>query len=204
MNEQELDVRGLPCPQPVLRTRKAMEDTNRLKVLVSDLNQAENVSRMALRNGWKTSVMSGDGDYAVFLVRSVPVGAESVKPRIDAKVTIPVLPERDCVVVFSSDEMGSGAAPLGKILMKAFVNTLRNMESRPAAIIFYNSGVKLAVAGSPVLEDLASLAAGGLDMLVCGTCLEYYGLKEQVKVGSVSNMFEIASRLVSGGRVVRI
>lgn len=93
---------------------------------------------------------------------------------------------------------------LGEILVRGFFHTLGEVEPLPDTIIFFNSGVKLVVEGSSVLEDLRDLHERGVEILVCGTCLGYYGLKDKVVVGEVSNMYAIAETMLRAGKVVSL
>jgi selenium metabolism protein YedF len=87
--------------------------------------------------------------------------------------------------------------------MRAFLYTLTESEALPARIILMNGGVKLAVEGSDSLINLRRLAERGVEILACGTCLEFYQLKDALAVGRVSNMYEIAGLLLQG-RTVRV
>ena len=100
--------------------------------------------------------------------------------------------------------MGRGEPELGQILVRGFFHTLGEIEPLPGTIIFFNGGVRLVVEGSPVLEDLLSLRDKGIEILACGTCLDYFGLKERIAVGEVSNMYTIAETLLRAGRVVSL
>lgn len=107
------------------------------------------------------------------------------------------------VVVIANDEIGTGSQELGKVLMRSFLKTLKDVEPNPDRMIFLNGGVRLVAEGSELLEDLALLQAAGIDLAACGTCLDYFHLKEKVKVGRVSNMTEIVSSLLGAEKVVR-
>lgn len=87
--------------------------------------------------------------------------------------------------------MGEGEAELGNILMKGFIYALTQLETLPSTVLLYNKGAYLSCEGSPVLEDLQILSEAGVEILTCGTCLNYYGLGEILKVGSVANMYMI-------------
>jgi selenium metabolism protein YedF len=100
--------------------------------------------------------------------------------------------------------MGRGDTELGQILIRSFFHTLGEVEPVPETIIFLNSGVKLVIEGSPVLEDLQELCAGGVKILVCGTCLGHYELKDKVAVGEVSNMYTIAETMLGAGKVISL
>jgi selenium metabolism protein YedF len=107
------------------------------------------------------------------------------------------------VLVVSSEYMGRGEhTELSGILIRSFFHTLGEVEPTPGVILFFNSGVKLVVDGSPVLEDLQALAGRGVQILACGTCLGYYDLKEKVAVGEVSNMYTIAETMLAAAKTV--
>jgi selenium metabolism protein YedF len=108
------------------------------------------------------------------------------------------------VLTVPSDIMGRGDEELGGILVRAFFHTLGEVEPLPQTIIFFNSGVKLVVEGSPVVEDLQALKARGIEILACGTCLGHYGFKERVALGEVSNMYTIAETILGAGKVVSL
>jgi len=208
-----IDARGLPCPQPVLRTKKAMEESDDIVTIVSSPDQAENVSRLAEKAGWAASV---DGKEEGIYVRVTgrpsppPPGPEAAsptrpRPTVEEKEGQGGRGEaRPLVLLIPSEIMGRGEQELGTVLVRAFFHTLPEMDTHPDTVIFLNSGVKLAVEGSPLLEDLQALAGGGSEILVCGTCLGYFDLKDRVAVGTVSNMYAIAEALLDAGRVVSL
>ena len=107
------------------------------------------------------------------------------------------------VISVYTDCMGRGDDELGHKLMKAFIFAVTQHEELPATMLFYNGGAKLTVEGSPVLEDLKGLAEHGVEILTCGTCLNFYGLTEKLAVGSVTNMYTIAEKLTQAGNVVK-
>lgn len=109
----------------------------------------------------------------------------------------------DTVVVIASDQMGEGAEELGKTLLKAFVFSLTQQDKLPKTILFYNGGAHLTCEGSPMLEDLRALEAEGVEILTCGTCLNFYGLTEKLAVGGVTNMYVIAEKMLGAGNVVK-
>jgi selenium metabolism protein YedF len=98
--------------------------------------------------------------------------------------------------------MGRGNDDLGRILMKAFIHTIIDLDTMPDIMVFYNTGVRLTAADSDVIDDLKSLEAKGVVMLVCGTCVNYFEIKDRTAVGSISNMYDIAGTLSCAGRIV--
>ncbi|OQA14304.1 MAG: DsrE/DsrF-like family protein [bacterium ADurb.Bin363] len=107
------------------------------------------------------------------------------------------------VFYIASDQMGIGVEDLGHILMRAFIKTIKDLKKKPEKLIFVNSGVKLSTKGSKVISDLQELQKSGITILSCGTCLDFYGLKEDLEVGNISNMFEILSSLEKADKVIR-
>ncbi len=204
---RELDVRHLPCPGPVIEVRKALEAGEReLRVLVADELARSNVTRFAASRGAEVSSEPlPSGGFAV----TVRAGEGSHRPPPEGdrglECSLPAADGRPLVVQVSSDVMGRGDDELGALLLRSFLKTLLELEPRlgPDTVVFYNAGVRLCCEGSPVLEDLRRLEAKGVEILACGTCLNYYGLAASLAVGRVTDMLEIATRLAGAARVVR-
>ena len=116
---------------------------------------------------------------------------------------IPDMRRRNTVVVISSQCMGEGDPELGTALMKSYIYALSQQDQLPSTILFYNSGVKLACQDAPTLEDLKSLEAQGVEILACGTCLNFYGLSEKLQVGSVTNMYVIAEKMSQASLIIK-
>jgi selenium metabolism protein YedF len=99
--------------------------------------------------------------------------------------------------------MGRGDDELGQLLMRSYLKTLLQLEEKPALVMFYNTGVRLCCEGSPLLEDLAEFESAGIEIIACGTCLSFFELGDQLAIGRVTDMLEIATRLHEAGRVIR-
>jgi selenium metabolism protein YedF len=112
--------------------------------------------------------------------------------------------EKPTVVLITSDKFGTGDARLGEILMKSFLNTLWDSEPKPRQIIFMNSGVRLTTEGSEVLDALDLLAGAGVQILSCGTCLDYYKLREKLRVGQATKMPDTVHSLLTADRIIKI
>jgi selenium metabolism protein YedF len=194
-----LDARGLVCPEPVILTRNAMEQADRIVTLVDNETALTNVSRMAAKAGWQVSVVEDDGEFRIELAKGelVPQPESLAVGRAEAM-------PGPLVLVVSAETMGRGEAELGGILVRGFFHTLGEIEPLPQTIVFLNSGVKLACQGSPVLDDLCALEAEGIEMLVCGTCLGYFELTQKLVAGLVSNMYDIAETVLGAGKVVNL
>jgi selenium metabolism protein YedF len=105
------------------------------------------------------------------------------------------------VVVVNGETMGRGDDGLGAKLLASFLGTAATVDPKPDAIVFYNAAVKLLGPASRSLDPLRQLDAAGVDLLACVTCLEFYGLTQQIQVGRVSNMREIVQRTMEAGKV---
>ncbi len=204
---KHVDCRGLACPQPVLLTKKAIEETSEEKILVVVDGEAAraNVTRFAQSRGCRVSAEDRGDEFHLTIERGARQGPVANQP-IEAFTCTPAKegrgPGKDVVIVFRSDEMGVGDPALGKILVQALIKTIPECDERPKKMVFYNRGVYLAAEGSEVVPKLKELAAGGVEMLVCGTCLDYYNLKERVAVGAVSNMFAILDAMLRADKVI--
>lgn len=110
---------------------------------------------------------------------------------------------RDTVAVLSSKRMGEGDEKLGELLMKSFIFALKEHKEELSAVLFYNGGALLAAEGSEALEDLRELSEAGVELLICGTCADYFGIKEKLAVGRITNMFDITSRMQKAAHVLR-
>ena len=192
-----VDARGLACPQPVIKTRDAMSRAAEVLVIVDDETAQKNVTRMAQKAG--ASVGAEERGDGIYLHIKRPRAQETPAPRPE-----PAAPSTGKLVLVVPDEhMGRGEnTELGHVLMRAFFHTLGEVEPLPDAIIFFNSGVRLVVNGSAVVDDLRMLMEEGVELLACGTCLGYYELKESVAVGTISNMYTIAETMLAARRLV--
>jgi len=190
--EMIVDARGLDCPHPVILTNKAFDESDAVTTIVDNEVAKENVSRLAKSKGFSIEVEEKEGDFHLHLKRE----GCAVLEKLSEPTSGPT------VLLLASDEMGRGSEALGKKLMTAFVQVLHEISPQPQKIICLNSGVKLVVEGSQVIEDLRAMEEKGAEILACGTCLGHYDLKEKLAVGKVSNMFDIASALLGAGKIV--
>ncbi len=200
-----VDARGLPCPQPVILTRKALQESNELTSIVDNEIAQQNVTRMAEKAGAVVQVETQDDGIYLHIAQGktprnqvLPLRAKQKRLRLHEK------PGFSTVLVISSEFMGRGDDELGHILIRGFFHTLGEVEPLPDTIIFFNSGVKLVAQGSPVLDDLQNLHGQGIEVLACGTCLGHYDLKDKIAVGEISNMYTIAETMLGAGKVVNL
>lgn len=204
------------CPIPVVKTKKALGELNgpgEIEVLVDNETAVKNVTKMARSSGAEAeSEQLGDKQYRVLIT----VGEDAAEKLKSAKSPA-VQPQgqtqqeaaagcRTCVgtvVAVGSDRMGEGSEELGHILIKSFIFALTQLDDLPDKILFYNGGAKLTVEGSESLEDLKTLEEQGVEIMTCGTCLDYYGIKDKLAIGGVTNMYSIVETLQSAMSVIR-
>jgi selenium metabolism protein YedF len=196
----DIDSRGLKCPEPVLKTRKALADgMENFTVLVDNETARDNVCRFARTSGCDIAVTETDEGFII----AISPGAERATPT-EPEVAVSCDSLAGTVIFVSSDEIGTGGRELGTTLMKSFIYATAEADVQPSSMIFMNSGVRLVTENDETVENLIKLADRGVDILVCGTCLDFYKLKDGLKVGRVSNMYEIQSALISAPRPVCI
>lgn len=183
-----VDARGLACPQPVIETKKAIEsmESGTITVIVDNAAAKENVTKLAKASQCGVVIEEKDGLFYLTITK------EKAAYKAAAAST------EKTVYLITQSTLGHGSEELGGVLIKSFFFTLQAGSEIPAAVMFINSGVKLAVAGSPVLEHLQTLSSKGTAIMACGTCLDYYGLKEQLVIGEISNMYAILDKLNMG------
>ncbi|NCB31171.1 MAG: sulfurtransferase-like selenium metabolism protein YedF [Clostridia bacterium] len=192
---------GDACPIPVVKATKALNEIKEagvVEVHVDNEIAVQNLNRLAGSKGLKAaSEKRSDKEFVVKMALEGPVSVES------AAVCIPDA-RGDEVVAIGSNCMGEGDDALGATLMKGFIYALSQQPGKlPKAIVFYNGGAKITVEGSVSIEDLKSMEAQGVEILTCGTCLNFYGLSDKLAVGSVSNMYTIVETLNAASKVIR-
>lgn len=214
--EREIDCRGLLCPQPVIHTKEALEalGRGRLTVLVDNEAARSNVSRFLASRGLNPDIKEeGGGVYRLTLEQATsseapasgePASGESGGFRADSYLCRPS--GAGVVGVIDSDTMGRGDNELGRILMRAFIKTLPSIDPLPQALYFYNSGVRLTAGNQldhGLLEPLMLLGRRGVAIYSCGACLDFFGLKDELRVGEVTNMYEIITAMSQAPAVIR-
>jgi selenium metabolism protein YedF len=185
------------CPAPVITTKRALEEAGgeTVQIIVDPGAPRENVTRFAAGRGFTVQEAAFEDGYALTIGGGKPAS-------IGKAVETP--PARKSVIIVTSDRLGDGADELGRLLMKNFIITLLDLECLPDRMLFLNSGVLLTTDGSDVLEALDVLGNRGVEILSCGVCLDYFHKKEQLKAGTVTNMFTIAESLLQAGSVIRL
>jgi selenium metabolism protein YedF len=191
---KEIDCRGMACPQPVVTAKKALDESEGKEfiLIVDNLAARDNVKRFAQSQGAVVDVEEKGNDFYLRIQkRSACDLAESAQKA------------EKVVVYINSNLLGVGEEALGIILMRSFLKTFLDLKPIPSKLIFINSGVRLTTEGSEVIETLKAISEKGVEILSCGTCLDFYGLKEKMRVGIISNMYDIAQSLLEADRLIR-
>ena len=203
---------GDACPIPVVKTKnaiKALQQADSVKTLVDNEIAVQNLTKMADQKGYEVkSEKLREGEYEVIMTireEQLEKAAPETVPKSETEeiVCAPDKRKKNTVVVLSSSTMGTGDEELGAVLMKGFIYALSQQDELPATILMYNGGAKIPCGESPSVEDLRSLEAQGVEILTCGTCLNHYGLTEQLQVGEVTNMYVIAEKMTQADLIVK-
>ena len=193
-----LDCKGMTCPQPVVETRDfltAHPDNREILVLVDNLAAARNVERFLGTHGFKASIHGAEPDFKVQGVRQEPGSCEiELEGSADRAQKI--------LIMVTQAAMGRGDDQLGTLLMLNFLRTLKEMGNALWRLVFVNAGVKLTIAGTDTLPVLQELETRGVSILVCGTCLNHFGLMDKKQCGETTNMLDIVTSLEVADKVI--
>ncbi|MDD3877191.1 MAG: sulfurtransferase-like selenium metabolism protein YedF [Bacteroidales bacterium] len=197
-----IDAKGQLCPVPLIMTKKAinaLKGDEALEILIDNETSLKNVKRFLEDNGMNPTVKQTGNVYHLFVGKSATI-PEHVSAEAWCSTEKPI--SEGYAMVFKQDKVGHGADDLGSILIKALINTLPEIDKKPRWMIFLNTSIKLTIKNSPVLESLKKLEADGVEILVCGTCLDYFGKKEELAVGHISNMYVILDSMNRADKVI--
>ena len=196
---------GDTCPIPVVKATKAlneMKEAGVVEVHVDNEIAVQNLTKLANSKNLKSSAEKKAADLFI-----VSIATEGAAPTADnaAEEGVSCAPDKrgNTVVAIASERLGHGHEELGQVLMKGFIYALSQLEELPKTILFYNGGATLTTEGSQSIEDLKNMEAQGVEILTCGTCLDYYGLKEKLMVGEVTNMYTIVEKLTQADKVIK-
>ena len=201
----KVDTRGKLCPLPLMMLRKAIKENpeeSEYEIWTDNEISCSNLQDFIKRQGFQKEVTQEEGYTSI----RVNTGGQSISPRVPAaeekKRSNANSSEGFRVVQLRSDKMGRGDDELGGVLMMAFLNALKEQDTLPTHIICYNSGVKLAMNGNETATILQELHAKGVEIIVCGTCVNYYDIRESLALGIISNMFDIVEILSAADSIV--
>ena len=196
---QIIDAKGKACPTPVIMAKKAISaGESSFTVLVDNTTAVENLKRLAENQGFDAAAAEAEGVFSVAFTRT---GCAACEEAVNSPLPAP---GGDWAVFVGRDIIGDGDRELGTNLMRMFFYTLSQGEDKPGAVLFMNAGVKLPTLDEQIVEHLKALSAVGVEILVCGTCLNFYGLTDRLRVGTVSNMYDIVTRMQKAGKVVSL
>lgn len=193
----EVDARGLACPKPVINTKKELDNIEQGIVIVTVDNDVakQNILKLSNSLNCESRVIKEEKDLISIEIKK----GENVI--IEEKKQEEL--EDKCIFI-SSNKMGNGNDELGEILMKGFIYTLTESKPYPKSILLVNAGVKLSTENHDTIGNLKILEEAGVEILSCGTCLDYYELKESLKVGSVTNMYTIVDIMKNSSQTISI
>ena len=175
-----VDARGMDCPKPVILTKESIEKGCRdFVVWVDNEVAASNVARFLENSGF--SVKKEYGEESIVLEAKIDPKNTSANPE----------KKKSWGILFTSDKIGAASEGLGEVLMKSFLGTLVQGEKPPTVVALMNDAVRMAAEGSSFCDHLSELRDRGTLILVCGTCTKHFGTTEDIRVGVISNMFEI-------------
>lgn len=203
--KKSIDGRKLSCPQPVIKVKQALDEGGfeELEILVDNKAAVENITRFAENSGLTILSVTEESHISTIVINNLNNDGASMA---DLNESEQIIADSSGAfnIFINSSAIGSGDQKLGEKLMEAFIYSLTEMDKKPQYILFMNSGIKTTIAGSASLESLRALQLSGVELLVCGACLDYYGIKDKLAVGKISNMYEITSILSSAGNTVTV
>jgi selenium metabolism protein YedF len=198
---QIIDVKGKACPMPLIETKKALDQATAgepLRILLDSVTSARNVATFLTDNDVEFEQTTTGNEIEI----RINAKGKSLAEVDEKSWCAPANNDGSYVVLMAKDRIGEGSAELGEALAGAMINALKVMKPLPQKIIFMNSGIHLVTNGSRVLNDLKALQEKGVDMLVCGACLDYFGKIDALAVGRVSNMLDILQTMKDAGKVL--
>ncbi|HLN21370.1 MAG TPA: sulfurtransferase-like selenium metabolism protein YedF [Bacteroidales bacterium] len=202
---KRVDTKGQACPAPIIAARKALKEIpagESFQILTDSLVSYNNLIRYLRDNKAEVTSEENSGTWTLTVNR----GATSVpllQPDDYCSPEIAHFDKGDFVIVLSSDLLGEGDADLGSLLMTNFIKAVKDLDKLPAKMIFYNKGVTLAIEGSPNAEHLVQLEKMGVEIVLCATCVNHYGITDKITAGTLSNMFSIAGMMAEAGKVIK-
>ncbi len=199
-----IDVRALDCPKPVIETQKAIKeaDVTELEILIGNPTAKENLKRFAETGKYAYDLADhGDGTFTMVIKKEA---GETVNEAADNFVATCDIPVGGKTILIASDTLGKGEEELGKLLMKSFVYTLTQTEPYPEKVLLLNSAVRLSTQNEEIIEHLKDLESKGTKVFSCGTCLNFYQLAEELKVGAIGNMYDVVEALYAAPDTITI
>lgn len=194
-----IDCNGLACPIPVIKTKKYfdLEESKEALVIVDNEVAKNNILRLAKGINLNSSYIEENGIYKIQLSKGLIEKVIENKNNIENE-------KSGLSILVASNLLGNGDEKLGETLMKVYINTLAETDTLPENLMFLNSGVKLTCEGSDVLDSLNALKNKGVNIISCGACLDFYNLKENLKVGEIGNMYQIIEIMNTSNNTIKL
>jgi tRNA 2-thiouridine synthesizing protein A len=199
MEKMEVDTRGRACPEPVVLTKKGLDETaeGEILVLADGENARDNIVRFAQSQGCEVTVAEDRGCYRIGITKKA-----GSKPAAEPYVAVCPSSDKEIVYLFDSDYVGSNRE-LGKVLLNGFMNAALSLPHKNCTVILISNAVKLAVRGSYALDVLNNLQQQGVGILICGTCLDFFKIRDEVAIGTVSNALEIMQCMTAAASTIK-
>ncbi|MFA8450393.1 MAG: sulfurtransferase-like selenium metabolism protein YedF [Bacteroidales bacterium] len=202
-----IDTRGKLCPQPLIETRKALKSSEKgesLQILSDNEIAKNNIIRFLNDQNIENNCSTESGIYKIIIQGNNKIDDNiAVEEYCSIESTPSILPNSRYAVVIDSDKMGEGDDDLGAILIRGFINALIEQEKLPSHIIFYNAGVHLSNKKSSVAHTLYKLQEKEIQIIVCGTCVDFYEINPKCCIGTISNMYEITEILTNASHIIK-
>lgn len=196
-----VDAVGKACPIPVVMTKKEIDNGEEsILIKVDNKIAVENLKKLASSTRFETSVIEENGIFTVAFSKE----CEECNMMLEKIVKENTIPKSDYVVFIGKNYIGEGSEELGGNLMRMFLYTLTESKDLPSHLLFMNSGVKLPTLDQQAVDHLNTLKDKGVEILVCGACLNYYKLTEELKVGTISNMYDITCKMQQAGKAISL
>lgn len=194
-----IDAKGKACPMPVIIAKKEIDSGVKFfEIEVDNKIAIENLKRLANSQGFKTIIKEEKGSFKVRFSNGCEECEEVLNKTLGKKSL------GNWSIFISRETIGDGSKELGKSLMKMFIYTISEGEDLPKSILFMNGGVKVPTLNEQAVEHLKTLQDKGVELLVCGACLNFYGLEEKLGVGKISNMYDITNAMKEASKVITI
>lgn len=198
-----IDTCGQLCPAPIIALKKALKEVmegESFELLTDNKVSFANVSRFLDDNNTLYSVSEKGELWSVIITKG---NKGQIKPEFSSRDMVPHFSKGNFVIAFSSDIMGDGERTLGQVLIENFIKSIKDLDILPDKMVFYNRGVYLGAESSPMAGHIRDLEQMGVEVLLCSTCVDHYSLSQKLKVGKLSNMYEIVRIMTSAGNVIK-
>lgn len=203
MKNKIIDARGQTCPIPLILTKKALTDETSeetFSVIIDNETAKENIERFLKDNKIKFRSKKTEEGFLINVDKTDKSGDSNPEEYCSAPVVTNNTGGH--IICIKNNKMGVGPDELGSILIKGFINTIKEVKPLPERIIFYNSGVLLTTKDSQLVDSLKELEELGVIITICGTCADYFKIKEKITVGTISNMYDISESLIKAAKII--